>query len=215
VDKTVLANEQIDDQGRSWRSGALAQKKMLSQWFVRTTRLAEDLHDDLEKLDQWPNVVKEMQKGWIGLKPGFIVTFKVLNSRSKAFLGNIEIFTTRIETIYGVTFMGIREDYECLKLEKEELDRIKDYKEKNQMGTYEKEKNGLLLEGVKAIHPLTGKEIPIYICNYILKEVGTGAIMGVPAHDDRDKDFAEKLRITPIIQVLDEKNGFLIAFCLN
>ena len=94
----MLANEQIDDQGRSWRSGALAEKKMLSQWFVRTTRLAEDLHEDLEKLDQWPNVVKEMQKGWIGLKPGFEVTFKVINSKTKEFSGKIENFTTRIET---------------------------------------------------------------------------------------------------------------------
>ena len=111
VDKTVLANEQIDDHGRSWRSGAVAEKKLLEQWFVRTTRLAEELNEDLEKLDEWPNVVKEMQKGWIGLKNGFEVRFRVIDGKNKEEKGDLNIFTTRIETIYGVTFLGVGENF--------------------------------------------------------------------------------------------------------
>ena len=115
-----------------------------------------------------------------------------------------------------MTFLGVIEDFDgVLQFGREELERIKEYKEKNKGANNEKEKNGLLLESVKAIHPLTGKEIPIYICNYILKEVGTGAIMGVPAHDERDKEFAEKFRIMPIIQVLDEKNCYFKMNFLN
>jgi len=202
----VLANEQIDEQGRSWRSGAVAEKKKLSQWFVRTTNLAEILLKDLEKLSEWPDVVKEMQKGWIGLKEGFEITFKLINKK-KDIMGNIDIFTTKVETIYGVTFLGVMLDYEGLRgiLSENDLKRISEYSERNKE-TEEKLKDGLLLESIMAVHPLTRVEIPIYICNYIIKDFGTGAIMGVPSHDERDQEFAEKFKID-LIKVLNEKGN--------
>lgn len=204
VDKTVLANEQIDEKGRSWRSGALAEKKTLSQWFVRTTKLAEDLYHDLEKLPEWPNVVKEMQKGWIGLKYGFEATFQI-NDKNNKVIKDINIFTTKIETIYGVTFIAIPKDYQGLNelIDEKDLERINEY-EKKLISNEEKEKDGLLLESVFAIHPLTKKQLPIYICNYIIKDFGTEAIMGVPSHDDRDKEFANKFNIE-CIKVLEDK----------
>ena len=200
-----MANEQIDEQGRSWRSGAVAEKKTLSQWFVRTTDLAEILLKDLEKLKEWPDVVKEMQKGWIGLKQGFEITFKLINKK-KNIIGNIDIFTTKIETIYGVTFLGVMLDYDGLEgiLCENDLKRIREYSERNKTKE-DKLKDGLLLESIMAVHPLTGVEVPIYICNYIIKDFGTGAIMGVPSHDERDQEFAEKFKID-MIKVLNE-NG--------
>lgn len=180
VDQTVLANEQVDVNGRSWRSGAKVERKKLSQWFVRTTSMARELVEDLDKLDKWPKEVKEMQKGWIGLKNGVGIIF--LLEKEGKIEGEVEIFTTRIETLFGVSFIGVSKEHKLAQLKEEGK-----------------------LEKLKAIHPLTGEKLPVFVCEYVLNELGTGAIMGVPAHDERDKKFAEKFGIK-CLEVLEGEN---------
>ena len=197
VDKTVLANEQVID-GKGWRSGADVEKKKISQWFLKTSLYASELLKDLEEISKlWPDNVISMQKNWIGESDGAEFSFCIENK------SDIRIFTTRPDTIYGVTFLAVAADHEiiesCSKEVKEFSKKIinqKDYKDKS---------NKLIcgiFTGYYAIHPLTNKKIPIWLSNYVLTGYGTGAVMGVPAHDQRDYDFAKEYGLE-IIKVIE------------
>jgi leucyl-tRNA synthetase len=200
-ENTVLANEQVID-GRGWRSGALVEKRLLSQWFLRITAYSDDLLESLKTLDRWPERVRLMQENWIGRSEGARVLFK-LNGRAEA----LEIFTTRPDTLYGASFMATSPNHP-LALELAAKDpRLQEFiAECNRMGTSEAvletaEKRGYDT-GVKALHPLVGDwELPVYVANFVLMEYGTGAIFGCPAHDQRDLDFARKygLPVKPVV----------------
>ncbi len=194
--KTVLANEQVED-GKCWRCDSRITIKNLEQWFLKITKYAERLLKGLKKID-WPENVKIMQENWIGKSKGVLVDFKISGSEKK-----IPIFTTRIDTLYGVTFMVYAPEHpdvmELVKGTKYER-RVKNFvrkvvlKDRFERTAEDKEKEGMFI-GRYAINPATGKKIPIYIANFVLLEYGTGAIMAVPAHDQRDFEFAKKFRI--------------------
>ena len=193
VDKTVLANEQVID-GKGWRSGAVVELKEIDQWFIKITEYAEELNDDLNNLD-WPDNVKLMQKNWLGKSVGAEVNFELSDGQNK-----IKVFTTRPDTIFGVTFLGISPHHEISKnLAKndEKVSLFLDQCSKNKAAEAElstAEKKGLKTD-LYAIHPLTKEKIPVWIINYVLIDYGSGAIMGVPAHDERDFEFAQKFKI--------------------
>jgi len=210
VDQTVLANEQVID-GKGWRSGAEVVQKKLSQWFLKTSAYSEELLKDLEKLVNWPEKVKIMQKNWIGKSEGLEIDFKIQNCNKK--INIIKIFTTRPDTLFGATFCAISPNHP-LALEIKEGDASI----KNSIATIESdeskdEKLGFDT-GLKVIHPL--KEncfIPVYIANFVLMEYGSGAIFGCPAHDQRDLEFARKynLDVIPVVMPENEnKENFLI-----
>ena len=201
--KTVLANEQVKD-GNCERCGNEVIKKNLSQWYIKITDYAKKLLDGLEDLGDWPSKVKQMQSNWIGESHGDKVKFKIAGTDEY-----LEVFTTRIDTIYGVTYMAIAPEHELFDMlvkssatEKEACD----YREKAlkmseiDRGDDKKEKTGVFT-GSYAINPVNGKKIPIYVADYVLTGYGSGAIMAVPAHDSRDYDFAKKynLDIIPVI----------------
>tara|TARA_Y200000002_G_scaffold378624_1_gene386373 strand:+ start:684 stop:3197 length:2514 start_codon:yes stop_codon:yes gene_type:complete len=192
VDKTVLANEQVID-GRGWRSGAIVEKKKLSQWFLKISKYSDELLKDLDNLENWPNKVKTMQSNWIGKSVGAEIDFKVSEKNIK-----ITVFTTRPDTIFGATFLALSIEHrltkEISKKNKNLQSFIKDCKNLNP----EKNKKGfdttLLVD-----HPfIKGKKLPVYIANFVLNEYGLGAIFGCPAHDQRDLDFAKEYNIDVI-----------------
>ena len=192
-DHTVLANEQVVD-GKGWRTGAIVEKKVLSQWFFKITDYAEELLNDLNKLTLWPEKVKTMQKNWIGKSIGAEIKFEVINTND-----HLNIFTTRPDTIYGATFIAISINHKFVNkfLNKNKIDEIKNTFEKS---NDEKEKLGYLLD-IKCKHPILDKELPVYIANFVLDNYGEGAIFGCPAHDERDYEFAQKYSL-PIIKVI-------------
>ena len=202
IEQTVLANEQVID-GKGWRSGAPVERKKLSQWFFDITKFADDLIQDIDKLEDWPEKVKTMQKNWIGKSVGCEINFKIENSKE-----DLKIFTTRPDTIFGATFLAISADHPlCKDLEKKvEFKNFK--KECQKVGTTEEalanaEKIGYKT-GLFANHPfLSNKKLPIFVANFILMDYGTGAIFGCPAHDQRDMDFAKKYKLD-IIEVVAE-----------
>lgn len=165
VDKTVLANEQIDSNGCSWRSGAIAEQRELEQWFLRITAFSTELENDLEILKFWPDEVKKMQKQWIGTSYGAEIKFGE----------ELACFTTKVETLYGVKFIAISETHPLAATNSEST-----------------RPNGLV-EGIEATHPLTGEPLPVYLADYVMPGYGTEAVMGVPAHDERDRQFWEKV----------------------
>ncbi|RMD72669.1 MAG: leucine--tRNA ligase, partial [Cyanobacteria bacterium J149] len=207
IDQTVLANEQVDAEGYSWRSGAKVERKLLRQWFLKITDYAEQLLNDLQQLEGWPDRVKTMQENWIGKSVGAYLEFPIVGSDEK-----IAVFTTRPDTVYGVTYVVLAPEHPLTEKvttperkeavsafiqevsSESEIDRTADDKPKK--GT---------LTGGKAINPFTGEEIPILIANYVLYEYGTGAVMGVPAHDGRDFKFAKENNL-PIKVVILPKN---------
>ena len=216
IDQTVLANEQVDAEGKSWRSGAKVEKKELNQWFLRITSFAEDLNKDLVKLKDWPERVRIMQKNWIGKSIGAEITFDIKNHNQK-----ITAFTTRIDTIYGVSYLVLASNHPL-------IDQLINDKDINQLIEFRKtqeklsdlernsdsrKKLGMYL-GVNAINPADNKEIPIWIGDYVIMEYGTGAVMGVPAHDSRDYKFAKSYDL-PINYVIrpnnDEDDSYLNA----
>ena len=208
VDKTVLANEQVID-GKGWRSGADVELKEIDQWFIKITDYAEELNTALDGLD-WPENVKTMQKNWIGKSKGATVKFQVTDSQEF-----IEVFTTRPDTIYGVTFLGISPHHNISKKLAQENQDIKEFiadcsRNKAAEADLSKAEKKGFKTNLSATHPLTGETVPIWIINYVLIDYGSGAIMGVPAHDERDFDFAQKFNeaITQVIQV-DESNSAL------
>lgn len=201
--QTVLANEQVKD-GSCERCGNEVIKKNLSQWYIKITDYAKKLLDGLDDLNDWPSKVKQMQSNWIGESHGDKVKFKIAGTDEY-----LEVFTTRIDTIYGVTYMAIAPEHEMFDIlvkssstEKE----AREYREKAlkmseiDRGDDKKEKTGVFT-GSYAINPVNGKKIPIYVADYVLTGYGSGAIMAVPAHDSRDYDFAKKynLDIIPVI----------------
>jgi len=192
-DQTVLANEQVVD-GKGWRTGAIVEKKVLSQWFFKITNYAEELLNDLSKLTLWPEKVKTMQKNWIGKSIGAEIKFEVVNTYD-----HLNIFTTRPDTIYGATFIAISINHKFVNkfLKKDVIDKIKNTFGKS---NDEKEKLGYLLD-IKCKHPILDKELPVYIANFVLDNYGEGAIFGCPAHDERDYEFAQKYSL-PIIKVI-------------
>ena len=205
--QTVLANEQVVD-GCCERCGALVGKKNLSQWYFKITDYAERLLSNLDTLDGWPNKVKIMQRNWIGKSYGAEATFDIQDYDEK-----LTVFTTRIDTIYGTTFMVLAPEYPSVPdmvkgTEYEEatmayIDRCAHMSEIDRTSTTN-EKTGVFI-GKYAINPFTGKSMPIFIADYVLMGYGTGAVMGVPAHDQRDFDFAKKfdLEIVPVIDPHD------------
>ena len=201
VEETVLANEQVED-GKGWRSGAKIERRKLKQWFLKITDYAEEILEETDKLDGWPEQVKAMQKNWIGKSVGMKFIF---NSKKEDI--PISVFTTRPDTIMGVTFLAISGDHPiALNLEKEN-EEIKSFlKDINSIKLSEadlakQEKLGIDT-GLKATHPFSKEDIPIWIANFVLSAYGSGALMGVPAHDERDFEFAKKysLQIKQVIE---------------
>ena len=214
VDNTVLANEQVID-GKGWRSGAVVERKKLSQWFFDITKFSQQLLDNLENLNEWPNKVKLMQKNWIGKSLGCEINFQVLgNSEVK----KISCFSTRPDTLFGLSFLAISIDHPVAKLyeknKKFEIFR----NECSKMGTTEEalahaEKIGFKTDLI-AINPLDETtKVPVYIANFVLMDYGLGAVFGCPAHDQRDLDFAikYKLQVNPVVLPFGEnKKNFKI-----
>ena len=196
IDKTVLANEQVID-GRGWRSGAVIEKKKLSQWFLKISKYSDELLNDLESLDNWPNKVKIMQSNWIGKSTGAEIDFKVSESNKK-----IKIFTTRPDTIFGATFIALSNEHELVvELSKKNIELQKFIKSCEKLNP-EKTKKGFDIN-LSVDHPfIKNKKLPIFVANFVLKEYGLGAIFGCPAHDQRDLDFARqyKLEVKPVVK---------------
>ena len=201
VDQTVLANEQVID-GRGWRSGAKVEQKEIPQWFIKITDYAEELLDDLDQLDGWPEQVKAMQRNWIGRSEGVEIDFTVASTKQ-----TLLVYTTRPDTLYGVTYMGVAAQHplaiEAAKNNPELASFIEECKNSKvaEADIATMEKLGMDT-GIKAIHPMTGEEIPIWVANFVLMDYGSGAVMAVPAHDQRDWEFATKyqLEIRPVIE---------------
>lgn len=201
VDNTVLANEQVID-GRGWRTGALVEKRRLSQWFLKITAFADDLLDGLKTLERWPERVRIMQENWIGRSTGLRFRFKVVGRTEE-----LEVFTTRPDTLFGASFAAISPNHP-LALELAETNpALADFiAECNRVGTSEvtletQEKRGFDT-GLKVVHPLDDSwELPVHVANFVLMEYGTGAIFACPAHDQRDLDFARKygLPVRPVV----------------
>ena len=208
VDQTVLANEQVIN-GRGWRSDALIEKKEISQWFMRITDYADELLDSLDKLDGWPEAVKTMQRNWIGKSTGLEISFNRQGADS------LKIYTTRPDTLMGVTYLAIASEHPlALQAGKSNSEVQKFIEECRTMETSEvametMEKKGAN-SGLTCTHPITGEEVPIWIANFVLMGYGTGAVMSVPAHDQRDFEFAKKYAI-PMLEVVKPKEGEHVA----
>ena len=192
VDQTVLANEQVVD-GRGWRSGALIERREISQWFLKITDYAEELLQDLEQLKGWPEQVRTMQRNWIGRSKGLEIDFAIVDS----FKDKLTIFTTRPDTLFGVTYLAIAPEHPLsLQLGKQNPEIAAFIEECRHLKTAEAELATIEKKGIatplKAIHPLTGETLPVWIANFVLMEYGSGAVMSVPAHDQRDFEFAQK-----------------------
>jgi leucyl-tRNA synthetase len=205
VDGTVLANEQVID-GRGWRSGALVEKKKLSQWFLSITKYAPDLLEALDTLDRWPERVKLMQANWIGRSEGARVRFRLTDAKA-AGLDEVEVFTTRPDTLFGMSFLAVAAEHPlAAAAAARDPDAAEFVAECRRMGTSEAaieqaEKRGFDT-GFRVAHPfLPGVSFPVWIANFVLMEYGTGAIFGCPGHDQRDMDFARKygLGVLPVV----------------
>ena len=208
IDQTVVANEQVDSEGRSWRSGAKVERKLLRQWFLKITDYAEELLHDLDKLPGWPERVKLMQANWIGKSTGAYLEFPIVGSSEK-----IGVYTTRPDTVYGVSYVVLAPEHPLTKQvttpehqaavfafiqevsNQSELERTAEDKPQRGIPT-----------GGKAINPFNGEEIPILIADYVLYEYGTGAVMGVPAHDARDFKFAKEQNLPIKVVVVPPGN---------
>ncbi|OGO91470.1 MAG: leucine--tRNA ligase [Coxiella sp. RIFCSPHIGHO2_12_FULL_42_15] len=205
VDETVLANEQVVN-GKGWRSGAPVERREISQWFLKITDYADELLQDLDKLTGWPEEVITMQRHWMGRSAGVQMTFWVEKEKEP-----LVIFTTRPDTLLGVTYCGIAFDHPLAKKAAASHQEIAQFlKQCQHMKVAEadiatREKQGVF-SGFYAIHPLTQKKLPIWITNFVLMEYGTGAIMAVPAHDERDHEFALKFHL-PIQPVIKPENN--------
>ena len=205
VDLTVLANEQVID-GRGWRSGALVEKRKLTQWFLRITAFADDLIEGLKTLDRWPEKVRLMQENWIGKSQGLRFHFDVAAGAPEGF-DRIEVYTTRPDTLYGASFVGISADHPLADALAAKDPKVAEFVAKCRQGGASEaeieagEKYGLDT-GVTVSHPFNPDwKLPVWIANFILMDYGTGAIFGCPAHDQRDLDFARKydLGVTPVV----------------
>ncbi|WP_375753103.1 leucine--tRNA ligase [Vibrio sp. HN007] len=202
-DQTVLANEQVED-GCCWRCDTPVEQKEIPQWSIKITAYAQELLDELDNMDGWPEMVKTMQRNWIGRSEGVELKFAVSGQE------DLEVYTTRPDTLMGVTYVGIAAGHPLAALAAENnadlaafIDECKNNKvAEADMATMEKKG---MDTGLKAVHPLNGREVPIYVANFVLMDYGTGAVMAVPGHDQRDYEFATKygLDIVPVIKPAD------------
>ncbi|SVB01382.1 uncharacterized protein METZ01_LOCUS154236, partial [marine metagenome] len=211
VDQTVLANEQVID-GKGWRSGAIVERKKLNQWFFNISKFSQQLLDGLEKLKNWPNKVKIMQKNWIGKSFGCEIDFKIEGDFP---VNKIRCFTTRPDTLFGFSFLAVSIDHPLSKF----YEKDKKFLEFNELcsktGTTEEsiaqaEKIGFKTN-LLAINPLDeSKKVPVYFANFVLMDYGFGAVFGCPAHDQRDLDFAKKynLKIIPVVKPENADDNF-------
>ena len=216
VDQTVLANEQVID-GRGWRSGAVVEKREIEQWFIKITDYAERLLDDLDKLDHWPERVKTMQSHWIGRSEGVTLKFDVIDEQGKK-IDTIETFTTRPDTVYGITYLVLAPEHKKIKEWTQGTSFEGAVKKFVDEATHEDifkrtdethEKKGVFL-GRYFINPFTGNKCPLWVADYVLAEYGTGAVMAVPAHDQRDFLFTKKYGL-PIEVVINPPDANLDA----
>ena len=203
-DKTGLANEEVID-GKCERCGSVIERKPMRQWVLRITKYADRMLKDLDLLTEWPEFIKELQKNWIGRSEGAEIDFPIKNSKEK-----IKVFTTRPDPIFGATYVVLAPEHALVDILKPQITnqkKLNDYLALTKTNTdLEREadtktKTGVRLDGVMAINPATKEEIPVYVADYVMVNYGTGAIMAVPAHDERDHDFAKKFRL-PIIEVI-------------
>jgi len=218
VDNTVLANEQVID-GRGWRSGALVEQRELTQWFFKITQYAEDLLDEVQKLERWPEKVRTMQANWIGRSEGLQMRFEWDSAAPSGFDDGIEIFTTRPDTLFGASFIALSPDHPLTIQLAKDSNHLQLFRAKcAQVGTSEEaiekaEKLGFDT-GLTVKHPFVdGKTLPVWVANFVLMGYGTGAIFGCPAHDQRDIDFARKfdLDVTPVVLPADaDANSFTV-----
>ncbi|MCL5050048.1 MAG: leucine--tRNA ligase [Firmicutes bacterium] len=205
IDQTVLANEQVID-GRGWRSGALVEQKEIPQWFIKITAYAEELLNDLDQLDGWPDQVKAMQRNWIGRSEGVQITYQVEQTNDQ-----LTVYTTRPDTIFGATYMAVAAQHPLAQQAAASRPDVAEFVEScKQQKVAEAELATMQKRGIDtgftAKHPFTGQSIPIYIANFVLMDYGTGAVMAVPAHDQRDWEFATAYGL-PIVQVIAAAEG--------
>ena len=205
IDQTVLANEQVID-GRGWRSGALVERREIPQWFLRITAYAEELLADLDRLEGWPEAVKTMQRNWIGRSEGLRIRFELVDGS-----GDLDVFTTRPDTLFGVTYMAVAPEHPVARRAALQNPEVAAFlascaRTSTSEAVIEKlEKRGLPLN-VAVRHPLTGEVLPVWVANFVLMSYGTGAVMAVPGHDQRDHEFA-KVHGLPIRQVIFPSAG--------
>lgn len=212
VDQTVLANEQVID-GRGWRSGALVEQREIPQWFIKITAYADELLNDLDQLDGWPEQVKLMQRNWIGRSEGVEIDFDVVGQAAQ-----LTVYTTRPDTLFGVTYMAVAAQHPLAQAAAKDnpelaafIDTIKNNKiAEADLATIDKQG---MDTGVRVIHPLTGAEIPVWVANFVLMDYGSGAVMSVPAHDQRDWEFATayQLPIQPVIETTEGNTDLSVA----
>jgi leucyl-tRNA synthetase len=213
VDNTVLANEQVID-GKGWRSGAVVQRKKLNQWFFKISQFSDELLNDLEKLPDWPEKVKTMQKNWIGKSFGCEIDFKIEGSDK---VESIKCYTTRPDTLFGFSFLALSVDHPLSQYYKDDLNFIKFKENCSKTGTTEEsiaqaEKIGFKTN-ILAINPLDESiKVPVYFANFVLMDYGFGAVFGCPAHDQRDFDFAKKykLEIKTVVKPVNENDNFTV-----
>jgi leucyl-tRNA synthetase len=204
VDQTVLANEQVID-GKGWRSGAEVEQRELTQWFFKITKFSEQLLDAIDTLDRWPEKVRLMQKNWIGKSEGLLVRFMLAQNKEGA--GEVEVFTTRPDTLFGASFVALAPDHPLATEAAKNNPALASFIEEcKRTGTAQEaidkaEKKGVDT-GIRAVHPFDPKwELPVYVANFVLSAYGTGAVFGCPAHDQRDLEFARKynLPVKPVV----------------
>jgi len=213
IDQTVLANEQVID-GKGWRSGAIVERKKLNQWFFNITKFSNELLESLNSLNDWPNKVKVMQKNWIGKSVGCEVGFKIESSKN---IDEIKCFTTRPDTLFGMSFVALSVDHPLSKFYENDKEFTNFKKKCSETGTTEEsiavaEKIGFKTDLV-AINPLNeGIKVPVYFANFVLMDYGLGAVFGCPAHDQRDLDFARKynLKVEAVVTPNKEDLNFTV-----
>jgi len=204
VDQTVLANEQVID-GKGWRSGALVERKEIPQWFVKITDYAEELLNDLDQLDEWPEQVKTMQRNWIGRSEGVELEFDIEGEAA------LSVYTTRPDTLMGVSYVAVAPQHELAKKAAASNPDVAAFiqtcvnTKTAEADIATMEKVGIFT-GLYATHPITGNQVPVWIANFVLMDYGSGAVMAVPGHDQRDWEFATKYQL-PIAQVIAPSNG--------
>jgi len=204
VDQTVLANEQVVN-GRGWRSGALVERRAIPQWFLKITAYADELLNDIDQLEHWPQQVKTMQRNWIGRSEGVELQFNIEDNEP------VSVYTTRIDTLFGVTYLAIAPQHPLAEKYAKDNTALQEFiascrnikVAEADMATMEKK--GMPLN-IHAIHPFTHEKLPIWVANFVLMEYGAGALMAVPAHDQRDFEFAQKYQL-PIKQVIKPRDG--------
>lgn len=207
VDQTVLANEQVID-GKGWRSGAVVEKRDIPQYFMKITAYADELLADLDKLEGWPEQVKTMQRNWIGKSYGCEVEFPIVGGN-----GNLKVYTTRPDTLMGATYVAVAAEHALATQAAENNPALQAFIQECKMGSVAEadmataEKKGMAT-GLFVQHPLTGEQLPVWVANYVLISYGEGAVMAVPAHDERDFEFANKYSL-PMKSVIKPKDGEL------